>query len=130
MDNCFVVLLSIYLAFKISEINILNCIQNLLKISGGENNKNLFLLVLLIFIFSIILFNYLFVLQVAKSCFVPALLGHAIEDDFIQPHHSDRIFEAYMVCLEFFFNSFFGGFERCDYLFNNNLNQADTDPFF
>lgn len=36
-------------------------------------------------------------LQVAKSCFVPALLGHAIEDDFIQPHHSDRIFEAYMV---------------------------------
>ncbi|XP_027933366.1 uncharacterized protein LOC114188900 isoform X1 [Vigna unguiculata] len=35
-------------------------------------------------------------LKVAKSCFVPALLGHAIEDDFIRPHHSDRIFEAYM----------------------------------
>ncbi|XP_022642719.1 uncharacterized protein LOC106775119 isoform X3 [Vigna radiata var. radiata] len=34
--------------------------------------------------------------KVAKSCFVPALLGHAIEDDFIRPHHSDRIFEAYM----------------------------------
>jgi len=41
--------------------------------------------------------RYLFALQVAKSCFVPALLGHAIEDDFIRPHHSDRIFEAYMV---------------------------------
>jgi len=39
----------------------------------------------------------LFALQVAKSCFVPALLGHAIEDDFIRPHHSDRILEAYMV---------------------------------
>lgn len=35
-------------------------------------------------------------IKVAKSCFVPALLGHAIDDDFIQPHHSDRIFEAYM----------------------------------
>ncbi|ESW19788.1 hypothetical protein PHAVU_006G155700 [Phaseolus vulgaris] len=33
--------------------------------------------------------------KVAKSCFVPALLGHAIEDDFIRPHHSDRILEAY-----------------------------------
>ncbi|CAI0559982.1 unnamed protein product [Linum tenue] len=33
---------------------------------------------------------------VAKSCFVPALFGHAIQDDFIQPHHSDRIYEAYM----------------------------------
>jgi len=73
--------------------------QNLLKISGGGNNKNLFLLVLHIFIVSIILINYLFVLQVAKCCFVPALLGHAIEDDFIQPHHSDRIFEAYMVSM-------------------------------
>jgi len=39
----------------------------------------------------------LFALQVAKSCFVPALLGHAIEDDFIRPHHSDRILEAYKV---------------------------------
>ncbi|XP_028761039.1 LOW QUALITY PROTEIN: uncharacterized protein LOC114719691 [Neltuma alba] len=36
-------------------------------------------------------------IKVAKSCFVPALLGHAIDDDFIQPHHgSDRIFEAYV----------------------------------
>nr|XP_025629999.1 uncharacterized protein LOC112722996 isoform X3 [Arachis hypogaea] len=35
-------------------------------------------------------------IKVAKSCFVPALLGHAIDDDFIHPHHSDRIFEAYM----------------------------------
>ncbi|KAI4317722.1 hypothetical protein L6164_025570 [Bauhinia variegata] len=35
-------------------------------------------------------------IKVAKSCFVPALLGHGIEDDFIQPHHSDRIFEVYM----------------------------------
>ncbi|XP_031249008.1 uncharacterized protein LOC116106836 [Pistacia vera] len=33
--------------------------------------------------------------KVAKSCFVPALFGHAVEDDFIQPHHSDRIFEVY-----------------------------------
>ncbi|CAL1411583.1 unnamed protein product [Linum trigynum] len=35
-------------------------------------------------------------IKVAKSCFVPALFGHAIQDDFIQPHHSDRIYEAYM----------------------------------
>ncbi|XP_015573402.1 uncharacterized protein LOC8261489 isoform X1 [Ricinus communis] len=35
-------------------------------------------------------------IKVAKSCFVPALFGHAIDDDFIQPHHSDRIYEAYM----------------------------------
>ncbi|KAL2969741.1 hypothetical protein AAZX31_15G097600 [Glycine max] len=34
--------------------------------------------------------------KVAKSCFVPALLGHAIDDDFIRPHHSDFILEAYM----------------------------------
>ncbi|KAG4960185.1 hypothetical protein GLYMA_13G210700v4 [Glycine max] len=34
--------------------------------------------------------------KVAKSCFVPALVGHAIDDDFIRPHHSDRILEAYM----------------------------------
>lgn len=38
-----------------------------------------------------------FLLQVAKSCFVPALFGHAVDDDFIQPHHSDRICEAYVV---------------------------------
>lgn len=35
-------------------------------------------------------------IKVAKSCFVPVLFGHAIEDDFIQPHHSDRIFDAYV----------------------------------
>ncbi|XP_059311909.1 uncharacterized protein LOC132063404 isoform X2 [Lycium ferocissimum] len=35
-------------------------------------------------------------IKVAKSCFVPVLLGHAIDDDFIQPHHSDRVFDAYM----------------------------------
>ncbi|GAB4843486.1 hypothetical protein Ancab_013447 [Ancistrocladus abbreviatus] len=34
-------------------------------------------------------------IKVAKSCFVPALLGHATDDDFIQPHHSERIFDAY-----------------------------------
>ncbi|KAI3524047.1 hypothetical protein L1887_02661 [Cichorium endivia] len=35
-------------------------------------------------------------IKVAKSSFVPVLFGHAIDDDFIHPHHSDRIFEAYM----------------------------------
>lgn len=35
-------------------------------------------------------------IKVAKSCFVPVLLGHAIDDDFIQPHHSERIFDAYV----------------------------------
>ncbi|XP_012567987.1 uncharacterized protein [Cicer arietinum] len=35
-------------------------------------------------------------IKAAKSCFVPALLGHGIDDDFIRPHHSDRILEAYM----------------------------------
>ncbi|KAK4379914.1 hypothetical protein RND71_001776 [Anisodus tanguticus] len=35
-------------------------------------------------------------IKVAKSCFVPVLLGHAVDDDFIQPHHSDRVFDAYM----------------------------------
>ncbi|KAK7245783.1 hypothetical protein RIF29_40633 [Crotalaria pallida] len=34
--------------------------------------------------------------KVAKSCFVPALIGHAIDDDFIRPHHSDLILEAYV----------------------------------
>ncbi|KAL0910942.1 hypothetical protein M5K25_019039 [Dendrobium thyrsiflorum] len=34
-------------------------------------------------------------IQPAKCCFVPALLGHATDDDFIQPHHSDRIYDAY-----------------------------------
>ncbi|KAL3634563.1 hypothetical protein CASFOL_021617 [Castilleja foliolosa] len=35
-------------------------------------------------------------IKVAKSCFVPVLFGHATDDDFIQPHHSDRIFDAYI----------------------------------
>ncbi|KAL3626199.1 hypothetical protein CASFOL_029748 [Castilleja foliolosa] len=35
-------------------------------------------------------------IKVAKSCFVPVLFGHANDDDFIQPHHSDRIFSAYV----------------------------------
>uniref|UniRef100_A0A7C9CVH6 Serine aminopeptidase S33 domain-containing protein n=1 Tax=Opuntia streptacantha TaxID=393608 RepID=A0A7C9CVH6_OPUST len=35
-------------------------------------------------------------IKVAKSCFVPVLFGHAIDDDFIRPHHSERIFEVYM----------------------------------
>lgn len=48
------------------------------------------------FCFSIFQF-LLFMLQVAKSCFVPVLFGHAIDDDFIHPHHSERIYEAYIV---------------------------------
>ncbi|XP_048133771.1 uncharacterized protein YqkD-like [Rhodamnia argentea] len=32
----------------------------------------------------------------AKTCFIPVLIGHANDDDFIRPHHSDRIFEAYV----------------------------------
>lgn len=35
-------------------------------------------------------------IQVAKRCFVPALFGHATDDDFILPHHSDKIYESYM----------------------------------
>ncbi|KAL6971413.1 hypothetical protein U1Q18_031090 [Sarracenia purpurea var. burkii] len=35
-------------------------------------------------------------MKVAKSCFVPVLLGHGVDDDFIHPHHSDRIFDAYV----------------------------------
>ncbi|VFQ60178.1 unnamed protein product [Cuscuta campestris] len=35
-------------------------------------------------------------IKVAKTCFVPVLIGHACDDDFIRPHHSDRVFEAYM----------------------------------
>ncbi|KAG6432205.1 hypothetical protein SASPL_103779 [Salvia splendens] len=38
-------------------------------------------------------------IKVAKSSFVPVLFGHAIEDDFIQPHHSDRVFDAYVVII-------------------------------
>ncbi|XP_018484122.1 uncharacterized protein LOC108854943 isoform X2 [Raphanus sativus] len=35
-------------------------------------------------------------IKVAKSCFVPVLFGHAIDDDFIRPHHSERIYETYI----------------------------------
>ncbi|XP_057521118.1 uncharacterized protein LOC130801314 isoform X1 [Amaranthus tricolor] len=35
-------------------------------------------------------------IKVAKSCFVPVLFGHAIDDDFIQPHHSERIYDVYV----------------------------------
>ncbi|KAL1224830.1 hypothetical protein V5N11_012913 [Cardamine amara subsp. amara] len=35
-------------------------------------------------------------IKVAKSSFVPVLFGHALSDDFIRPHHSDRIYEAYI----------------------------------
>ncbi|KAI5654248.1 hypothetical protein M9H77_31435 [Catharanthus roseus] len=35
-------------------------------------------------------------IKVAKCCFVPVLFGHAIDDDFILPHHSDRICDAYV----------------------------------
>ncbi|PIA39305.1 hypothetical protein AQUCO_02600034v1 [Aquilegia coerulea] len=35
-------------------------------------------------------------IKVAKSCFVPVLIGHAIDDDFIHPHHSERIYDAYV----------------------------------
>ncbi|KAI4371195.1 hypothetical protein MLD38_019460 [Melastoma candidum] len=34
-------------------------------------------------------------LQVASKSFIPALFGHANEDKFIQPHHSDLIFKSY-----------------------------------
>lgn len=34
--------------------------------------------------------------QIAKKSFIPALFGHATEDSFIQPHHSDVIYKAYM----------------------------------
>ncbi|KAL2459198.1 alpha/beta-hydrolase superfamily protein [Forsythia ovata] len=35
-------------------------------------------------------------IKVAKCSFVPVLFGHAVDDDFIQPHHSDRVFDAYV----------------------------------
>ncbi|KAH1088864.1 hypothetical protein AAZX31_07G251300 [Glycine max] len=34
-------------------------------------------------------------LQVAPKTFIPVLFGHASDDKFIQPHHSDLISEAY-----------------------------------
>ncbi|XP_057856452.2 uncharacterized protein LOC131065832 [Cryptomeria japonica] len=35
------------------------------------------------------------VIQVASKSFIPALFGHATEDIFIQPHHSDLICKSY-----------------------------------
>lgn len=35
------------------------------------------------------------VIQVAAKSFIPALFGHATEDMFIQPHHSDLIYKSY-----------------------------------
>jgi len=35
-------------------------------------------------------------IKVATSSFVPALFGHGVADDFIHPHHSDRIYDSYM----------------------------------
>jgi hypothetical protein len=40
-------------------------------------------------------------IKVAKASFVPVLFGHALDDDFIRPHHSDRIYEAYVVSFQF-----------------------------
>ncbi|XVF75129.1 hypothetical protein PTKIN_Ptkin13bG0162800 [Pterospermum kingtungense] len=34
-------------------------------------------------------------LKAAPKTFIPALFGHASEDKFIQPHHSDLIFKSY-----------------------------------
>ncbi|KAJ7967888.1 alpha/beta-Hydrolases superfamily protein [Quillaja saponaria] len=34
-------------------------------------------------------------LQAAPKTFIPVLFGHANDDKFIQPHHSDLIFESY-----------------------------------
>ncbi|MCH99826.1 abhydrolase domain-containing protein, partial [Trifolium medium] len=34
-------------------------------------------------------------LQAAPKTFIPALFGHGNDDEFVQPHHSDLIFESY-----------------------------------
>ncbi|KAK2394442.1 alpha/beta-Hydrolases superfamily protein [Trifolium repens] len=34
-------------------------------------------------------------LQVAPKTFIPVLFGHGNDDEFVQPHHSDLIFESY-----------------------------------
>ncbi|XP_072968769.1 uncharacterized protein [Typha angustifolia] len=34
-------------------------------------------------------------IQFAPKTYIPALFGHASEDRFIQPHHSDHIYQAY-----------------------------------
>jgi hypothetical protein len=38
-----------------------------------------------------------FFLQFAPKTFIPALFGHASSDMFVQPHHTDRIHQAYAV---------------------------------
>lgn len=35
-------------------------------------------------------------IQAAKCCFVPVLFGHATDDDFIHPRHSDLLHESYV----------------------------------
>ncbi|XP_019180811.1 PREDICTED: uncharacterized protein LOC109175893 isoform X2 [Ipomoea nil] len=76
-------------------------------------------------------------IKVARCCFVPLLLGHAVDDDFIQPHHSDRIFDAYMgekniIKFEGDHNSqrpqFY--FDSISIFFNNVLQPPDDDTFF
>nr|GMD80543.1 uncharacterized protein LOC104225093 [Ipomoea batatas] len=76
-------------------------------------------------------------IKVARRCFVPLLLGHAVDDDFIQPHHSDRIFDAYMgekniIKFDGDHNSqrpqFY--FDSISIFFNNVLRPPDDDTFF
>ena len=31
----------------------------------------------------------------ADKCFIPALFAHGVEDDFIAPHHSEKLHEKY-----------------------------------
>lgn len=35
--------------------------------------------------------------QYAPKTFIPVLFGHGSKDIFIQPHHCDRIYDAYAV---------------------------------
>ncbi|XP_059311911.1 uncharacterized protein LOC132063404 isoform X4 [Lycium ferocissimum] len=69
--------------FDITELNTIKCASE--DIVGNFPNQ-----------FQVFVGGAFSEVTVAKSCFVPVLLGHAIDDDFIQPHHSDRVFDAYM----------------------------------
>ncbi|VFQ65227.1 unnamed protein product [Cuscuta campestris] len=76
-------------------------------------------------------------IKVARCCCVPMLLGHAVDDTFIQPHHSDRIFDAYMgkkniIKFEGDHNSPrpLSYFDSIRIFFNNILQPPDTDTFF
>jgi hypothetical protein len=40
---------------------------------------------------------FLFLDQFAPKTFIPVLFGHASNDMFIQPHHTDRIHQLYAV---------------------------------